>query len=65
MPNDNSLKPGAVALRAAFVVALASGAAQAAGKPFAMTELSSGFMVAEEEGQVRQYLRWGSPVVHR
>ncbi len=53
MTNENSLKPGVVAVRAAFAVALASTgvAAQAAGNPFAMTELSSGFMVAEEAGK--------------
>jgi len=62
MPNDNSLKPGAVAVRAAFVVALASGAAHAAGNPFAMTELSSGFMVAEEKGKCGNICGGGAPL---
>lgn len=61
MPTDNPMKPGAVAIRAAFVVALASGAAQAAGNPFSMTELSSGFMVAEEAGKCGNICGGGAP----
>lgn len=62
MPNEKSLKPTTVALRTAFVVALASsGAVQAAGNPFAMTELQSGFMVAEEAGKCGNICGGGAP----
>jgi hypothetical protein len=62
MKNEKSLKPGVVAIRAAFVVALASsGAVQAAGNPFAMTELSGGFMVAEEYGKCGNICGGGAP----
>ena len=62
MPNEKSLKPNAVAIRTAFVVALASsGAVQAAGNPFAMTELAGGFMVAEEHGKCGNICGGGAP----
>lgn len=53
----------AVALRTAFVVALAgTGTAQAAtGNPFAMTELNGGFMVAEEYGKCGNICGGGAP----
>lgn len=59
----SSLTPAALAIRTAFVVALAgSGAAQAAtGNPFAMTELSGGFMVAEEYGKCGNICGGGAP----
>jgi len=49
MPNKTAMKPLAVALGAAFVTSLAgTSVANAAENPFAMTELSSGYMVAGE-----------------
>ena len=61
---DNSFrKPGAAALRTAFVVALtASGAAQADLNPFAMTEFESGFMVAEDTGKCGTICGGGAPL---
>jgi len=49
MSNTTAMKPLAVALGAAFVTSLAgTSVANAADNPFAMTELSSGYMVAEQ-----------------
>ena len=49
MPNKTAMKPLAAALGAAFVTSLAgTSVANAAENPFAMTELSSGYMVAGE-----------------
>ena len=49
MSNKTAMKPLAVALGAAFVTSLAgTSVANAADNPFAMTELSSGYMVAAE-----------------
>ena len=48
MAKKISMKPLALALGAAFATTLAgNGIVNAAGNPFAMTELSSGYMVAE------------------
>ena len=48
MSNKSTLKPLAVAMGAAFVTSLAgTNIASAAENPFAMSELSSGYMVAE------------------
>ena len=44
----NAVKPLSVAIGAAFITSLASaGAASASENPFGMTELSSGYMVAD------------------
>jgi hypothetical protein len=52
MSNEQNFKPASLAIRAAIVVALGSaGGVQAAGNPFAMTELSQGFMVADDTGK--------------
>ena len=54
MSKKTTLKPLAVAMGAAFVTSLAgTGVANAADNPFAMSELSSGYMVAEshEKGE--------------
>ena len=49
MSNKTAMKPLAVALGAAFVTSLAgTTVASASDNPFAMTELSSGYMVAEQ-----------------
>jgi len=49
MSKKTVMKPVAVALGAAFVTSLAAtSVASAAENPFGMTELSSGYMVAEE-----------------
>ena len=49
MSHKSTLKPLAVAMGAAFVTSLAfTPVANAAENPFAMTELSSGYMVAEK-----------------
>jgi uncharacterized low-complexity protein len=49
MSNKTAMKPLAVALGAAFVTSLAgTSVATASENPFSMTELSSGYMVAEE-----------------
>ena len=51
MSNKTTLKPLAVAMGAAFVTSLAgTGVANAADNPFAMSDLSSGYMVAESKG---------------
>ncbi len=48
MSKKTTLKPLAVAMGAAFVTSLAgAGIANAADNPFAMSDLSSGYMVAE------------------
>ncbi|HUT42543.1 MAG TPA: hypothetical protein VM011_14525 [Gammaproteobacteria bacterium] len=48
MSKKTTLKPLAVAMGAAFVTSLAgTGVANAAANPFAMSDLSSGYMVAE------------------
>ena len=48
MSQESTKKPLAIALGAAFVSSLAATpAANAAANPFAMTDLSSGYMVAE------------------
>ena len=48
MSNKTAMKPLAVALGAAFATSLAgTSVANAADNPFSMTELSSGYMVAE------------------
>ena len=48
MSKKTTLKPLAVAMGAAFVTSLAgAGVANAADNPFAMSDLSSGYMVAE------------------
>jgi uncharacterized low-complexity protein len=50
MSEKNTMKPLALALGAAFVTSLASiPVANAAENPFAMSELSSGYMVAENQ----------------
>jgi uncharacterized low-complexity protein len=50
MSNDTFKKPLAIALGAAFVTSLAgTSVANAAENPFSMTELSSGYMVAESK----------------
>jgi uncharacterized low-complexity protein len=52
MLKKNSLKPVSAILGTAFAVSLAaSPIAGAAENPFGMTELSSGYMVAEAEGK--------------
>ena len=49
MSHKSTLKPLAVAMGAAFVTSLTiAPVANAAENPFAMTELSSGYMVAEK-----------------
>jgi uncharacterized low-complexity protein len=50
MSEKNTMKPLAIALGAAFVTSLASiPVANATENPFAMSELSSGYMVAENQ----------------
>jgi len=50
MSNKTTMKPIAVALGAAFVASLAgTSIANAAENPFGMTELSSGYMVADSK----------------
>ncbi|VAW78408.1 FIG024746: hypothetical protein [hydrothermal vent metagenome] len=50
MSKSTSMKPLALAMGAAFVTSLAGASvANAAGNPFGMTELSSGYMVAENK----------------
>lgn len=52
MSKKTNLKPLAVAMGAAFVTSLAgTGTASAASNPFAMSDLSSGYMVAESTEQ--------------
>ncbi len=52
MSEKNTMKPLAIALGAAFVTSLASiPVANAAENPFAMSELSSGYMVAENQAE--------------
>ena len=52
MLKKNSLKPVSAILGTAFAVSLASSPiVSAAENPFGMTELSSGYMVAEAEGK--------------
>lgn len=48
MKNKSAVKPVSLAVGAAFITSLAAaGVANAADNPFAMTELSSGYMVAD------------------
>ncbi len=50
MSNKTTMKPIAVALGAVFVASLAgTSIANAAGNPFGMSELSSGYMVADSK----------------
>ena len=50
MSKSTSMKPLALAMGAAFVTSLAGASvANAAENPFSMTELSSGYMVAESD----------------
>ena len=52
MSEKTTMKPLAIALGAAFVTSLASiPVANAAENPFAMSELSSGYMVAENKAE--------------
>jgi uncharacterized low-complexity protein len=48
MSKSNPLKPVSLALGTAFALSLGSGVASADQNPFAMTELSSGYMVADK-----------------
>jgi uncharacterized low-complexity protein len=48
MSKSNQLKPVSLALGTAFALSLGSGVASADQNPFAMTELSSGYMVADQ-----------------
>lgn len=48
MSKSNPLKPVHLALGTAFALSLGSGVASADQNPFAMTELSSGYMVADQ-----------------
>ena len=55
MSEKTTLKPLAVAMGAAFVTSLAgTGIANAADNPFAMSDLSSGYMVAESEAKGKE-----------
>jgi uncharacterized low-complexity protein len=52
MSRKTKLKPIAVAMGAAFVTSLAgTGTASAESNPFAMSDLSSGYMVAESDAK--------------
>jgi uncharacterized low-complexity protein len=63
MSKKTTLKPLAAAMGAAFVTSLAgTGVANAADNPFAMSDLSSGYMVAEnhakgEEGKCGEKMK--------
>jgi uncharacterized low-complexity protein len=63
MSKNTTLKPLAIAMGAAFVTSLAgTGVANAAENPFAMSELSSGYMVADthakgEEGKCGEQMK--------
>jgi uncharacterized low-complexity protein len=48
MSKSNQIKPVSLALGTAFALSLGSGVASADQNPFAMTELSSGYMVADK-----------------
>jgi uncharacterized low-complexity protein len=48
MSKSNPLKPVSLALGTAFALSLGSGVASADQNPFSMTELSSGYMVADK-----------------
>ena len=48
MSKTHSLKPVSLALGTAFALSLGTGIASANQNPFAMTELSSGYMVADK-----------------
>ena len=48
MSKSNPLKPVSLALGTAFALSLGSGVASADQNPFTMTELSSGYMVADK-----------------
>ncbi len=48
MSKSNQIKPVSLALGTAFALSLGSGVASADQNPFSMTELSSGYMVADK-----------------
>ncbi|MCA1805783.1 MAG: hypothetical protein LC646_10710 [Xanthomonadaceae bacterium] len=48
MSKSNQLKPVSLALGTAFALSLGSGIASADQNPFSMTELSSGYLVADK-----------------
>lgn len=53
MSQSSSFKPLAIALGAVFTGSLAAGTALAADNPFAQTELSGGYQVAEMHGGMK------------